>query len=154
MARHSQTITTAKAPMTASPGHHDHGEAKSTSRCIVRPDQNAARSLVPWMLGLPRDGSFLLGRGPGDSGPLPVLVPLPFPLPGKATRIDVGLAGSPGGILQPAGRLAHPAVLPDLQLGGLAGRAELVLGHQDSQVAADHPPTLLHSLEATHVQSD
>jgi hypothetical protein len=58
-----------------------------------------------------------------------VLVPLPFPLPGKATKIHVGLAGSPGGILKPAGRFADPAVLPDLQLRRLTGRAELVLGH-------------------------
>jgi hypothetical protein len=45
---------------------------------------------------------------------LPVLVPLPFPLPGKATTVDVRLAGSPGRVLQLAGRFADAAVVTDL----------------------------------------
>ena len=61
------------------------------------------------------------------TGTLPVLVPLPFPLPGKATTVDMRLTGSPSGVLQLAGRFADAAVVADLQLGRLPGRAELVL---------------------------
>ena len=68
------------------------------------------------------------GRVPGDQDP-PVLVPLPFPLPGKATTVEVRLAGSQSRVLQLAGRFADAAVVADLQLGRLAGRPELVLGH-------------------------
>jgi hypothetical protein len=45
---------------------------------------------------------------------LPVLVPLPFPLPGKATTVDVRLTGSPSRVLQLAGCFADAAVVADL----------------------------------------
>jgi hypothetical protein len=51
------------------------------------------------------------------TGTLPVLVPLPFPLPGKATTVDVRLAGSPSRVLRLAGWFADAAVVADLQLG-------------------------------------
>jgi alkanesulfonate monooxygenase SsuD/methylene tetrahydromethanopterin reductase-like flavin-dependent oxidoreductase (luciferase family) len=82
------------------------------------------------MLAVRQHWILLAREGPGHAGPLPGLVPLPFPLPGKATRVDVRLAGSPSRVLQLAGRFADAAVVADLQLGRLAGRPELVLGHQ------------------------
>jgi hypothetical protein len=72
---------------------------------------------------------LLAREGPSYLGTLPVLVPLPFPLPGKATAVDVRLAGSPSRVLQLAGRFADAAVVADLQLGRLPGGAQLVLGH-------------------------
>jgi hypothetical protein len=51
------------------------------------------------------------------TGTLPVLVPLPFPLPGKATTVDVRLTGSPSRVLQLTGRFPDAAVVADLQLG-------------------------------------
>jgi hypothetical protein len=56
----------------------------------------------------------LAREGPCHLGTLPVLVPLPFPLPGKATTVDVRLTGSPSRVLQLAGCFADAAVVADL----------------------------------------
>jgi hypothetical protein len=88
MAHHSQTITRAKGSRTAIPASTTMAEAKSNIELHRLSCQNAAS-------GLRLDAGdaitlVLLAReGPGHLGTLPVLVPLPFPLPGKATTVDV-----------------------------------------------------------------
>src|SRR5512133_253419 len=77
----------------------------------------------------------------------------PCPSPCLA-RPPARLAGRPGRILRSASWLDDAAVVADFQLGRLAGRGELVLGHQHPQAAADHPPAFLEGLEATQVQPD
>ena len=128
MAHHSQTITRAKTSRTARPASTPHDGGQEHIELHRSSCQNAASGLrldaggATTLVLLAREGPCLLGT-------LPVLVPLPFPLPGKATTVDVRLAGSPSRVLQLAGRFADAAVVADLQLSRLPSGAQLVLGH-------------------------